>query len=120
MSVTPEEIEHEDRIVWTEDVSSYDYVRETLVRSARNRRRPISPPAGRRVGYTVLREDAPSNHNAPGTFSRRVFWVKDHDRSEQPKGVYSGIAPSEAVDPRTVAPGTPGELTERAWGGKLP
>lgn len=120
MTVKPEEIEHEDKIVWTEDVSSYDYVRETLVRSARNRRRPISPPAGRRVGYTVLTEDAPSNPNAPGTFSRRVFWVKDHDRSEQPKGVYGEVAPSEAVDPRTVAPRTPGELTERAWGGKLP
>jgi len=26
----------------------------------------------------------------------------------------------EAVDPRTVRPGAPGELTERAWGGPLP
>ncbi|MFI9190476.1 DUF6009 family protein [Streptomyces californicus] len=52
-------------------------------------------------------------------FTRRVFWVKEHDRSEQPDGAYSSGAPSEAVDPRTVAPRVCGELTERAWGGPL-
>ncbi|MEU0278300.1 DUF6009 family protein [Streptomyces sp. NPDC006195] len=48
-----------------------------------------------------------------------VFWVKDYDRSELPNGTYGTSAPS-AVDPRTVAPGVWGELTERAWGGPLP
>ncbi|MFF1340765.1 DUF6009 family protein [Streptomyces sp. NPDC058290] len=119
MRIKPEDIKHEDEIVWTEDVSSFDYVRETLVDDARTRRRPVSWQVGRRVGYALLREDAPSNSDAPGTFSRRLFWVKEHDRSEQPAGTYSSGAPSEAVDPRTVAPGTPGELTERAWGGEL-
>ncbi|GHF56250.1 hypothetical protein GCM10010504_25520 [Streptomyces griseus] len=55
----------------------------------------------------------------PGRFIRRVFWVKEYDRSEQPDGTYGTAAPSEAVDPRTVAPGVWGELTERAWGGPL-
>ncbi|WP_405706344.1 DUF6009 family protein [Streptomyces sp. NBC_00069] len=71
------------------------------------------------VGYALLKGDAPNNSDTPGTFSRRVFWVKEHDRSEQPAGTYSSGAPTEAVDPRTVTPRTPGELTERAWGGKI-
>ncbi|MFE4423129.1 DUF6009 family protein [Streptomyces sp. NPDC056817] len=37
------------------------------------------------------------------TSLRGIFWVKEHDRSEQPNGVYKRSAPSEAVDPRTVA-----------------
>ncbi|AZM89012.1 transcription factor [Streptomyces sp. W1SF4] len=116
------DIGHEDDIVWTEDVESFDYVRETVVDNAGTRRRPVSwrGHAGRRVGYAVLKQDAPNSDGAPGMFSRRVFWVKEHDRSEQPDGVYSTGAPTEAVDPRTVAPGVWGELTERAWGGKLP
>ncbi|MFF3620344.1 DUF6009 family protein [Streptomyces sp. NPDC002467] len=74
---------------------------------------------GRRVGYSVLKSDAPSG-DTPGRFVRRVFRVKDYDRSEQPDGTYKRSAPSEAVDPRTVAPGVWGELTERAWGSPLP
>ncbi|MCJ1678319.1 DUF6009 family protein [Streptomyces sp. APSN-46.1] len=121
MRIEPEDIRHEEEIVWTENVDSFDYVRETLVDGAGTRRRPVSwrGQVGRRVGYAVLKKDAPSNRDAPGMFSRRLFWVKEHDRSEQPDGVYSSGAPTEAVDPRTVAPGVPGELTERAWGGKL-
>ncbi|MEU5985057.1 DUF6009 family protein [Streptomyces sp. NPDC047434] len=117
----PEDIRHEDEIVWTEDVDSFDYVRETLVDGVGTRRRPVSwrGQVGRRVGYAVLKKDAPSNQDAPGMFARRVFWVKEHDRSEQPDGAYSSGAPTEAVDPRTVAPGVCGELTERAWGGPL-
>ncbi|WP_326598366.1 DUF6009 family protein [Streptomyces sp. NBC_01803] len=67
----------------------------------------------------MLRADAPSGE-VPGTFARRVFWVKDHDRSEQPNGLYKTSAPSEAVDPRTVEPGAWGQLTERAWGSPFP
>ncbi|MFC7353207.1 MULTISPECIES: DUF6009 family protein [Streptomyces] len=117
----PEDIKHEDEIVWTEDVSSFDYVRETLVDGVGTRRRPVSwrGQAGRRVGYALLKSNAPSDRDAPGMFTRRVFWVKEHDRSEQPDGAYSSGAPSEAVDPRTVAPRVCGELTERAWGGPL-
>ncbi|MFI8398719.1 DUF6009 family protein [Streptomyces sp. NPDC085463] len=35
-------------------------------------------------------------------------------------GKHKTSAPSEAVDPRTAAPGVLGELTERPWGGPLP
>lgn len=121
MRSRPEDIKHEDEIVWTEDVSSFDYVRETLVDGVGTRRRPVSwrGQVGRRVGYAVLKTNAPSDRDAPGMFTRRVFWVKEHDRSEQPDGAYSSGAPSEAVDPRTVAPRVCGELTERAWGEPL-
>ncbi|MFD7403422.1 DUF6009 family protein [Streptomyces sp. NPDC059866] len=82
--------------------------------------RPISwNGPGRRVGYAVLRADAQSGA-VPGKYVRRVFWVKEHDRSEQPDGLYKTSAPSGAVDPRTVAPGVWGELTERAWGAPFP
>ncbi|MER5909699.1 DUF6009 family protein [Streptomyces sp. NPDC001982] len=104
----------------TEDIESFDYVRQSVELSVSTRRRPVAwRGTGRRVGYAVLRADAPSG-DVPGKFRRRVFWIKDYDRSEQPNGTYSQSAPSEAVDPRTVAPGVWGELTERAWGSPLP
>ncbi|MEV5583871.1 DUF6009 family protein [Streptomyces parvus] len=112
-------LEHEEQIVWTEEVEEYDYVRQSVDRSSSTRRRPVAwTGAGRRVGYAVLKPNAPSG-DMPGRSIRRVFWVKEHDRSEQPNGTYKTTAPSEAVDPRTVAPGVWGELTERAWGSPL-
>ncbi|MFD2623268.1 DUF6009 family protein [Streptomyces chumphonensis] len=113
-------LEFEDGIVWMEDIGSFDYVRQSVELSVATRRRPVPwRGAGRRVGYAVLRPDAPSG-DVPGKFVRRIFWVKDHDRSEEPNGTYSRSAPSEAVDPRTVSPGVWGELTQRAWGAPLP
>jgi hypothetical protein len=115
----PKALEYEENIVWTEDVEGFDYVRQSVAQSAKTRRGPVSwRGSGRRVGCAVLRGDAPSGA-VPGHFVRRVFWVKEHDRSEQPKGMYQRSAPSEAVDPRTVAPGVWGEITERAWGAPL-
>lgn len=112
----PDPIRHEDGIVWTEDISRLDYVREVVDETAATRRRPLPwRGPGRRVGYSVLAADAPNN-GMPGMFTRRIFWVNDHDRSEQPNGVYRTGTPSEGVDPRTVAPGVRGELTDRAWG----
>ncbi|NJP98907.1 hypothetical protein HCN51_57465 [Nonomuraea sp. FMUSA5-5] len=52
----------------------------------------------------------------PRGFLRRVFWVKPHDRSEDPGGIYAHDCPTEAVDPRTVAPGQEGYVTIRARG----
>jgi len=116
----PLALAHEESIVWAEDAEKFDYVRQSVELSVSTRRRPVPwHGTGRRVGYAVLRSDAPSG-DVPGKFVRRVFWVKDHDRSEQPEGTYKCSAPSEAVDPRTVAPGVWGTLTERAWGGPLP
>lgn len=118
MSKDPDLVRHEDEIVWTEDVDRLDYVREHLDLFATSRQGPVGwRGSGRRVGYATLREDAPEDG---GRFARRVFWVKDSDRSEVPEGVYRTGAPAEAVDPRTVTPGIWGELTDRAWGAPLP
>jgi hypothetical protein len=115
------ELADEERIVWEEDISGLDYVRE-VVCEAGTRQRPVpwhKHEVGRRVGYAVLKSDA-KNTGCPGEFYRRLFFLKDHDRDREPNGVYSWTAPFEAVDPRTVRPGCPGELAERAWGGTLP
>ncbi|QDO01125.1 transcription factor [Streptomyces sp. S1A1-8] len=120
MGENPRALEDEDGIVWTEDVERFDYVRQSVELSVSTRRRLVPwSGSGRRVGYAVLRPDVPAG-DVPGKFIRRVFWVKGYDRSEQPDGTYECSAPSEAVDPRTVAPGIWGELTERAWGAPLP
>ena len=109
----------EERIVWDEDVDVLDYVRETVA-LAGTRGRPVPwRGEGRRVGYAVLAPDA-ENNGSPGRFLRRVFFLKDYDRDSDPGGTYSHGAPSEAVDPRTVAPGVPGKLTEAAWGNRRP
>ncbi len=95
----------EEAIVWEEDIARLDYVREFRA-TAYSRRRP-GPwrGEGRRVGYSVLRADAP-NTGQPGTFKRRVFFLKDHDRDSEPDGVYrSPGEPCEAVDPRLISPG---------------
>ncbi|MFG2823097.1 DUF6009 family protein [Kitasatospora sp. NPDC048365] len=116
----PEVIQHEVGIHWDEDISRFDYVREYLELFAGTRRGPVRwTGPGRRVGYSVLKADAPSG-DAPARFARRVFWVKEHDRSERPEGPYKVEAPAEGVDPRTVGPGVWGELTDRAWGAPLP
>lgn len=100
----------EKRIVWLRPVETLPrYVRERLA-TGEPRRVGISR---RRhpgiVGYAELRADAP-NEGFPGSFARRVFWLADHDPYER------WGAPIEAVDPRTVEPGVPGLLTDRAWG----
>jgi hypothetical protein len=108
----------EESIVWDEDVSRLDYVREIEL-SAYARRRPTPwHGEGRRVGYTVLGADA-HNDGYPRAFQRRLFFLKKHDRDSAPDGVYSLGAPCEAVDPRTIRPGYRGVLTDRAWGGPL-
>ncbi|MDH6707394.1 hypothetical protein P3T27_004131 [Kitasatospora sp. MAA19] len=68
------------------------------------------------VGYAILGPDARSSR-ASGTFRRRVFWLLPHDRDQDPEGLYSTGVPSEAVDPRTVAPGVKGYKTECSEGG---
>ncbi|WP_051816844.1 DUF6009 family protein [Kitasatospora sp. NRRL B-11411] len=120
MRKDPDAIRDEDGIVWTEDIDRLDYVRESISVTSAPRRRPVPwDGPGRRIGYSVLRPDAPGDEVSTGRFRRRVFWVKEHDRSERPGDTYKTEMPSEGVNPRTVAPGVWGEVTERAWGGPL-
>lgn len=105
----------EARIVWLEDISALDYVREThLACPFRSH-----PPArgnfsGRIVGYAEL---SPNVRAVNGFFNRRIFWLKEYDRDTDPHGVYENACPCEAVDPRTVQPNRAAERTERCcWG----
>jgi hypothetical protein len=113
---TPDEL----AIIWLEDISKLDYVRQTYYSLSTR----IRPPAKERhthnsriVGYAILRPNVRAD--GPHEFLRRVFWLAYHDRDSQPDGPYRVGAPAEAVDPRTVSIGVYGTLTERALGGAL-
>ncbi|WP_329295525.1 DUF6009 family protein [Streptomyces sp. NBC_01455] len=114
--IDPEEIAYETELVWLEDPSLLDYVRQSLDRLPSRRGKPAYYRDGRMVGYAILGKDAKPSR-ASGTFRRRVFWLLPHDRDQQPGGLYETGAPSEAIDPRTVAPGVKGYKTERSEGG---
>ncbi|MFD8079019.1 DUF6009 family protein [Streptomyces sp. NPDC059718] len=114
--IDPEELAHETDLVWLEDPCALEYVRQSLDRLPSRRGRPAYHRDGRMVGYAILSKDAKPSR-ASGTFRRRVFWLLPHDRDQQPSGLYSTGAPSEAVDPRTVAPRVKGYKTERSEGG---
>ncbi|WP_201298040.1 DUF6009 family protein [Nocardia sp. CY41] len=120
MTATIERIAGEDAIVWLDNLERYDYVRESLNHWVPRRGGRIRWPHGRLVGYAELRRDAApwmaADSLGPAAFARRVFWVKEYDRSEQPNDIYAVGCPIEAVDPRTVAPGVLGDKTTRAWG----
>ena len=108
----------EAEIVWEEDPSAFDYVREYELTTNGRRRIGKWTLEGRRVGYAVLHPDAPHDPGSPGRFTRRVFFLKDYDRDSEPNGVYSWTTPAEGVDPRTSSPGKAAWLTPRAWGAR--
>jgi hypothetical protein len=114
--IEEDEIVHEAALVWLEDVSGLDYVRQSLDRLPTRRGRPAYHRDGRMVGYAQLGLGAKPSRSS-GTFRRRVFWLLPHDRDSEPDGLYATGAPAEAVDPRTVAPGSKGCRTERSEGG---
>jgi hypothetical protein len=118
LCLTPLSLTAEEAIVWLEDTTAFEYVREHFQLCGTRRRGPAFDfhRSGRIVGYAVLRAAARNNSGIPHLFLRRVFWVKPHDRSEDPTGCYAADVPAEAIDPRTVRPGVPGELTDRARG----
>jgi hypothetical protein len=114
--IDPAALAHEIEIRWLEDPDQLDYVRQSLERLSSRKGRPPYHRDGRMVGYAVLGPGAPASR-ASGTFRRRVFWLLPHDRDQHPDGLYASGAPSEAVDPRTVAPTVKGDKTERSQGG---
>ncbi|MFF4402700.1 DUF6009 family protein [Streptomyces sp. NPDC001480] len=114
--IEEDEITHEVDFVWLEDIGELDYVRQSLDRLPTRRGRPAYHRNGRMVGYALLGPDAKPSRSS-GTFRRRVFWLLPHDRDTVPNGLYATGAPAEAVDPRTLAPGSKGRKTERSEGG---
>ncbi|MEU2930623.1 DUF6009 family protein [Streptomyces sp. NPDC007251] len=116
--IAEDEIVHEVDLVWLEDISALDYVRQSLDRLPSRRGRPAYHRDGRMVGYALLGPKAKPSRSS-GTFRRRVFWLLPHDRDTVPDGLYATGAPAEAVDPRTLAPGSKGRKTERSEGGAV-
>ncbi|WP_372352411.1 DUF6009 family protein [Streptomyces sp. KL116D] len=114
--ITEDEISHEVELVWLEDITTLDYVRQSLDRLPTRRGRPAYHRDGRMVGYALLGPKAKASRSS-GTFRRRVFWLLPHDRDSAPDGLYATGAPAEAVDPRTLAARVKGYKTERSEGG---
>lgn len=114
--ISEDEIRHETDLVWLEDTTNLDYVRQSLDRLPTRRAKPPYHRDGRMVGYAQLGPKAKASRSS-GTFRRRVFWLLPHDRDSDPNGVYATGAPAEAIDPRTLTPATKGCKTERSEGG---
>ncbi|MFD6534390.1 DUF6009 family protein [Streptomyces sp. NPDC060184] len=114
--ITEDEIQHETEIVWLEDVTGLEYVRQSLDRLPTRRGKPPYHRDGRMIGYAVLGPTAKPSR-ASGTFRRRVFWLLPHDRDCDPTGLYAKGAPAEAVDPRSIEARVKGYKTERSEGG---
>lgn len=94
----------EDAIVWLDDIDRLDYVRPITGFAYTRCGRPRFQ--GRLVGYATV---SGKNTGVPRFFDRRCFYLTPDDP-------YSQGCPTEAVDPRTVAPNVPGEQTERVTG----
>ncbi|MEF9915601.1 DUF6009 family protein [Streptomyces sp. P5-A9] len=114
--ITGDEVSHEVDLVWLEDISCLDYVRQSLDRLPTRGGKPAYHRDGRMVGYARLSPEAKASRSS-GTFRRRVFWLLPHDRDAEPDGLYAKGAPAEAVDPRTLAARVRGCKTERSEGG---
>ncbi|MBQ1099201.1 transcription factor [Streptomyces sp. b94] len=113
--IEEDEIDNEVDLVWLEDIGGLDYVRQSLDRLPNRQSKPPYHRDGRMVGYALLGPEAKPSRSS-GTFRRRVFWLLPHDRDSEPEGLYATGAPTEAVDPRTLAAGRKGRKTERSEG----
>ncbi|MGW8355544.1 DUF6009 family protein [Streptomyces wedmorensis] len=114
--ISENDLKHESALVWLEDISDLDYVRQSLDRLPTRGGKPTYHRDGRMIGYAVLASTAKASR-ASGTFRRRVFWLLPHDRDTTPDGLYASSAPAEAVDPSTLQPTAKGRKTERSEGG---
>lgn len=100
---------------WKTVDAKYDCVRWMFEKTRNRTGKPRGAMrAGRTVGYAETAEPTEPSRR----YRRRVFYVKDNDRSE-PDGQYQDATPHEAVDPRTLRPGAKGELTDRARGRRV-
>ncbi|MFC8015835.1 DUF6009 family protein [Streptomyces cinereoruber] len=114
--ISENDLKHEAGLVWLEDISRLDYVRQSLDRLPTRAGKPAYHRDGRMIGYATLGPGAKASR-ASGTFRRRVFWLLPHDRDTDPEGLYASSAPAEAIDPGTLQPRAKGRKTERSEGG---
>ncbi|MGW7433268.1 DUF6009 family protein [Streptomyces sp. NPDC054861] len=114
--LTASDLTHEDKVVWLEDPEELDYVRQALDKTPRRRGKPRYHRDGRMIGFAELSEAAEADPDT-GMQKRRVFYLLPHDRDAEPDGLYRAGAPGEAVDPRTIRPGSVGSKTARSQRG---
>lgn len=93
----------EERIVWLEDPTKYTYLREGVYGTTRRRGR-ISSRGFILLGYAEHRQ-GPGGGIQP--YVRRYWWLTPSDRDLDPTGVYEKGVPAEAVEPASIAVGTP-------------
>ncbi|MGW6016184.1 DUF6009 family protein [Streptomyces sp. NPDC055210] len=113
-----DDLAQETEIVWLEDPSSLDYVRQALDKVNTRRGKPRYERDGRLIGYSNLEPKAQRSVDS-GLFARRTFYLLPHDRPNRPGDPdcpYNVGAPLEAVDPRTVTARQVGHKTSRSQG----
>ncbi|MFI1701406.1 DUF6009 family protein [Streptomyces bobili] len=120
MSAMPQEgdLALEAEIVWLEDPTDLDYVRQALDKVNTRKGKPRYERDGRIIGYSNLEPKAPRSQDS-GLFARRTFYLLPHDRPNRPGDPdcpYNVGAPLEAVDPQTIAVGKVGQKTARSQG----
>ncbi|MCW8103508.1 DUF6009 family protein [Streptomyces tauricus] len=118
MSAMPQEddLALETEIVWLEDPTCLDYVRQALDKVKTRRGKPRYERGGRLIGYSNLAPTAPRSADS-GLFARRTFYLLPHDRPNHPGDPncpYGVGAPLEAVDPQTVKARQVGHKTPRS------
>jgi Family of unknown function (DUF6009) len=125
IQIKPEDLRHEQSIVWVLDPSLFVWVRECSILH-RRRRGPIRYKRPYRVvGYSELRKEAPSArimqsrlNRGKGQYARRLWVVlrSDLEKGEPWSADFPG-APECAVDPTTISAGIKGQRTPRveAW-----
>ncbi|MFG2526207.1 DUF6009 family protein [Streptomyces sp. NPDC048527] len=67
--ITEDEIRYESDLVWLEDITDLDYVRQSLDRLPTRRGKPAYHRDGRMVGYATLTPQAKASRSS-GTFRR--------------------------------------------------
>ncbi|WP_415954473.1 DUF6009 family protein [Streptomyces sp. KLOTTS4A1] len=112
------DLAQEAEIVWLEDPTPLDYVRQALDKVNTRRGKPRYERDGRLIGYSNLAPKAPRSADS-GLFARRTFYLLPHDRPnrpDDPECPYRVGSPLEAVDPRTIDAGVVGAKTTRSQG----
>lgn len=107
----------EIKLVWEKAPREFDYVRETYLPTSTCYERPEAPSDDAHlIGYALHAPPEATNLEPGTTRERRLFFLQPDDRTLDPDGFYATRAPAGAVDPRTVEPGKPGQMTARARG----